>query len=319
MTLGLVIPVRNDQTALNWLLEQARTMQIFDQVVVVDDGSEVPVNLPDMGALSSHLIRHEQSQGPGPARNAGLEMLEASHVLFFDSDDLMTPELCWLWRDLWDRDFDFCLFRHCDTRQVSQGHWGLTDHDAAFWRRAGMGGRSLFSVDIPARAALAQTANFPWNKIWRTDALRRFDIHFANTPLHEDILPHWMGFIKADTILASDRVAAIHHVATDGARLTNQKGAERLAVFDVLQEVQMHLQAGPPERATLLLAFWQFAEMLLGWVHANLDPGWHADLVQRQARFWERAHATPQWVQLAADAPDLVARLEVQMEQKASC
>lgn len=319
MNLGLVIPVRNDQAALDRLLQQARTMGVFDQVVVVDDASDEPVQLPDLGALPARLVLHEQSLGPGPARNLGLERLETSHVLFFDSDDLLTAEFPWLWQDLRGRDFDFCLFRHCDSRQAALGQWGLSSHDAALWREAGMGGRALAPVNETGRAALAQTANFPWNKIWRREALRDFGIHFAAARVHQDIPPHWVGFSKAHRILASDRVAAIHHVANDGDRLTNLRGPERLDVCDLLQEVLTQLQVIPPERSGLLPAFWRFSATLLDWVRGNIDLRWHADLSKRQARFWHRAISSDQLAQLTVYEPELAAQVRRQMGQGAPC
>ncbi|MGY1803381.1 mycofactocin biosynthesis glycosyltransferase MftF [Blastococcus sp. SYSU D00922] len=55
-------------------------------VVVVDDGSVVPVDAP--GAL---VLRHERSRGPAAARNAGLRAAATPFVAFLDSDCVPRP------------------------------------------------------------------------------------------------------------------------------------------------------------------------------------------------------------------------------------
>lgn len=309
-SLGLVIPVWNDQALLDRLLRQTHTMNLFDQVVVVDDGSDAPVSLPVLTGLNVQLIHHDSQQGAGPARNRGFHEITTSHVLFFDSDDLLTSEMPLLWQDLQEQDFDMCLFRHCDSRQAAQGHWGLMPYDADLWQQAGMGGRALTQTDMTGRTALARTANYPWNKIWRTDMLRMGNIRFPTTKVHEDIVPHWLGFACAETLLVSDRIAAIHHVMPVGERLTNLRGPERLDVFGPLADVLSELQKAPPDRAPLLPAFWMFCAGLLDWIKDNIEPCWHSELAQRQAAFWQQAIGADQRAKLIEDTPALAARLE---------
>lgn len=311
MTLGLVIPVWNDQTRLNRLLRQASDLALFEEVVVVDDGSDVPVMLPKLPGLPCTLLRHEVSQGPGQARNRGLDHVSTSHVLFFDSDDLLTNELPVLWHDLQEQRFDFCMFRHCDSRHVWRGRWDMLPYDQVLWRQAGMGGRTLAPVTPVARAALVQTANYPWNKIWRTQTLHDFGIRCADIPVHEDIEPHWTGFLHARDILASDRVVAVHHVDEDGSRLTNLRSRERLAVFQALDHVLSKLRAAPG--TALLHPFLRFSADLLDWVHGVLDPALHPELARRRQDFWSRAVPPADLDRLARSDPALALRLTLQM------
>ena len=313
MNLGLVIPVRNDQDVLTRLLRQVSDMDLFEQIVVVDDGSDVPIVLPDLPGLDGTLLRNGTSQGPGPARNRGLDHTTTSHVLFFDSDDLLTDELTALWQDLQGRQFDFCLFRHCDSRHIWRGQWDVLPHDQTLWRQAGMGGRVLAPVSIQVRPALAQTGNYPWNKIWRTEVLRVHDIRCSDIPVHEDIAPHWMGFLHAQDILASDRVVAIHHVAPDAARLTNLRSQERLAVFEALEHVLSALRESAAGRATLMEAFLRFSADLLDWIHGNLDPALHPALAQRRRVFWRLAVPPALFGRLTHEDPELALRLGLQM------
>ena len=302
MSLGLVIPVRDDNAALNRLLAGARMLGIFDQIIVVDDGSAEPVICD-----TEQVIRQDVSTGPGPARNRGLAAIETEHVLFFDSDDLILPEIIPLWHALSGRTFDFCLFRHADTRQIARGGWRQMPHDDALWQLAGMGGQHLAPVSPQAAAWLAQTANYPWNKIYRTDFLRQSGISFPNITLHEDVAPHWKSFATADTILASDRVCASHTVSPGGSRMTNVRGRERLDAMASLQEVSGALR--PPLR----LAFQSFANGLFDWIYYHIDPQWRDDLLAATGRFWRDTLSPGDEAHLISEDPVLALRIALQM------
>lgn len=302
MSLALVIPVRDDGAALNLLVSGAQDLGIFDQIVVVDDGSLEPVAID-----GAEVIRQEVSTGPGPARNRGLAEVGTEYVLFFDSDDVITSEIVLLWRELRQLRFDFCLFRHADSRQIARGNWRQMPLDDAFWRLAGMGGRHLCSVSADAAPWLAQTANYPWNKIYRTQFLRDSDIRFPDVPLHEDVAPHWKSFAKAEIILASDRVCAIHSVSLAGSRMTNIRGRERLDAIASLQEVCDELR--PPLR----LAFQHFISGLFDWIYYNIEPKWQRDMSAAMGSFWQATLSPEDEAQLIREDPVLALRIALQL------
>ena len=130
--------------------------------------------------------------------------------------------------------------------------------------------------------------------------------------MHEDIRPHWMGFLYADSLLASDRIAAIHHVVRGGSRLTNRRGRERLRVFDALRDVQGQLARADPPRDLLHLGFVRFGMGLLEWVRGNLEPRWHSELERTQYAFWQDSLTPELRAALQASAPDLAERLQAQ-------
>jgi mycofactocin glycosyltransferase len=76
----VVIPVRDRTPLLSRLI--AAIGDVAD-VVIVDDGSRVPVD----GAL----VRHERPRGPAAARNAGWQRAATELVAFVDSDCLPRP------------------------------------------------------------------------------------------------------------------------------------------------------------------------------------------------------------------------------------
>lgn len=88
----IVVPVRNNESGLARLIRALRG----HQVIVVDDGSDHPVRLPEQlpGGCRVAVIRHEASQGPAAARNAGLRAATTEFVALLDPD--VVPRSGWL-------------------------------------------------------------------------------------------------------------------------------------------------------------------------------------------------------------------------------
>ncbi|GAA5044067.1 mycofactocin biosynthesis glycosyltransferase MftF [Nocardia callitridis] len=88
----VVVPLHNNPDGLARLLAALRG----HTVIVVDDGSDVPVQIPSNKATRSRVtvLRHDRKQGPAAARNAGLRAAATDFVAFLDSD--VVPRSGWL-------------------------------------------------------------------------------------------------------------------------------------------------------------------------------------------------------------------------------
>jgi mycofactocin glycosyltransferase len=88
----VIIPVRDNAFGLNRLVRALRGMRI----VVVDDGSVMPVKAEDFDGTYCNVtvLRHGRSKGPSAARNTGLAACETDFVAFLDSD--VVPRRGWL-------------------------------------------------------------------------------------------------------------------------------------------------------------------------------------------------------------------------------
>lgn len=312
MKITLAIPARDDAPGLTRLLARAAPLSCVAAAVVVDDGSAAPLEAGALCAASGFdparltLLRNATAQGPGPARNRALAEVTTDHMAFADADDLVTEELDYLCADLAGRDFDFCLFQHHDSRAGQEKRRGQMDWDARFWEAAGVAAGALSPVTPEAAAQLVQTANYPWNKLYRTGFLRAHDIRCSQIPLHEDVELHWRSFLCADTILASDRLCAVHFVTHKGGRMTNRRGPERLQVFGPLARIADEIAARGAE--PFALPFARFALGLAAWISPNIAPR-HRPRLDECARAFATAHITPQTLaDLRAEDPALVAR-----------
>jgi GT2 family glycosyltransferase len=86
---AIVVPTRNRPELLAATLASLLAQDLpraSYEIVVVDDGSEFPASVP----AGVTLVRHEQSQGPNAARNAGIAAARADLVCLID-DDIAAP------------------------------------------------------------------------------------------------------------------------------------------------------------------------------------------------------------------------------------
>lgn len=311
LDLTVAIPSHDDNGNLTRLLRHLAALGIAEAVIVTDDGS---LPAPDAKALARDsgleparltLLRQDQVRGAGAARNRALLHVKTRHLLFLDADDLPARELRSLCQALAQADpFDFCIFQHHDSRMAQDRKRGQMPFDQDFWVQAGLAQGSLRPVPDSAAPLLAQTANYPWNKIYRTEFLLEQGIRCSETLVHNDIALHWQSFLRARTILSSACTGVTHFVQPGGTRLTNRLDAERLRVFEPLEQIALEIAAAPPPAGRLYApAFFGFALGLLNWVQGTLAQDLQEELKIRGDAFLQRHLSREMCRRLQQDRP----------------
>lgn len=97
---SVIVPVYNRAGSLQEALESVRHQTYRPiEIVVVDDGStdRSPEVAREWAATHQDdglkvVVYSQPNQGPGAARNAGLEMSTGSYIQYLDSDDLLHPD-----------------------------------------------------------------------------------------------------------------------------------------------------------------------------------------------------------------------------------
>lgn len=90
--LSIIIPSYNRPHMLLHAVQSALAQTVENiEVIVVDDGSQPPVELPTLARL--RLLRLEANRGGAAARNAGVEAARAANICFLDDDDSLLPHM----------------------------------------------------------------------------------------------------------------------------------------------------------------------------------------------------------------------------------
>lgn len=119
-TLSIIIPYYNTEQYLNNLLD-CLNMQMVPgvEVLIIDDGSKVPFKTSYKWAK----VFHKQNEGPGIARNVGLDHMTGEYFTFMDSDD-MVPDyyLSKILDKIETEQFDYCYL----SWKTMPGGWNCT-------------------------------------------------------------------------------------------------------------------------------------------------------------------------------------------------
>lgn len=321
--LSIIIPVWNDPAGLARLLPSLLSLPHLARIVVVDDGSDVAVSpltldLPHLEGEDRMLwLRSDAQKGAGHARNVGLAHVTTSHVMYLDSDDTILPDLAALIAELLvapAEAFDFCLFRHVESRQRSKGQPGPLPLDQFHWDLAGIGG-GLRGLTMVQATRLCRVSAYPWNKIYRTAFLRENAILCTEIPVHNDVELHWRSFFHARRICASDRLCIEHFVHETGNRLTNRRGSNRLRVFEALEALRQDCEKDGDLMITFGDALIEFYLNLFRWMEKRLDAAGALSLQAMATEFLLGSINRPQFRLLAAKDPVLAGRLNDFLER----
>jgi len=292
--LSLVIPIKDDVAGIVQLLRQVESMNLFHEVIVIDDHSDQvlePVLQDSFPSLSDKLtvIRFDANRGAGAARNAGIDIATGTHLIFFDSDDLFGEDFTTIVHNARNEvaqgdNFDMCIFRHHDSRNWSTQVRGGFAVDETYWKD--VDATDDLKVLTSQRAStLCRIAAYPWNKIYSIDFLRRHKIRCTELAVHNDVELHWASFIAADTIIYTSLIGAEHFVTPDGDRLTNRRDAERLKVFEAFENVWLRL-TNSRKIVQMIEPAMSFFSRLVLWIDANIAPEFKDELEARASRFF---------------------------------
>ena len=91
---SILIPSRDRPQCLPRTLASAlRQQDVHAEIIIIDDGSRVPVAelLEPVASRRVRVIRQEQPTGVSSARNAGIAAARGQWLAFLDDDDLWAP------------------------------------------------------------------------------------------------------------------------------------------------------------------------------------------------------------------------------------
>lgn len=275
MTVSVIVPVWNDSEGALRLVEQLDGVDFVSEIILVDDFSQANLSDsidPQDFSTRVKIVRQSSNQGAGAARNVGLQLVTNPLCIFIDSDDEITIDFSSILEECIKNIevFDFVIFRHIDSRELSQGRNRALHVDEVHWDKLAVQGAELGLMTPSEQEDMASISAYPWNKVYRTQFLIDHQISCTEIPVHNDIEIHWASFLLAERVLYSNKRGILHFVEEAGSRITNRKGRERLRVFEALDNVSSRIKSDRP-RIGMRIAFWWFYTKLMDWIPDNLE------------------------------------------------
>lgn len=294
--LSILIPFYNAEIHLERVVSDFYSLEQRGarcQIILCDDNST------DRGEMVAReltgrypslvLIRNEEGRGAGRARNAAWPHARGRYSMFFDADDIVHGSVVQDVIQHMDKrpevNLAVCAYRY--QREEASSFTEMSYNDSEIMRKI-LSGRSLEVARTSKVAQLLTFSNYPWNKVLRTAHYRKVGVRFGSAKVNNDILGHWHSVLLARRIIVLNSVICTHVVHPGGDNLTNILGADRLALFDSLNEVYDFLESRPLLRRQYSLYFWQLADWLKTWERGRLGPGLASEVDVRYANLLAR-------------------------------
>ena len=221
MELAVVIPVFNGAATLKRAVESVCASTLFAagrvSVVIVDDGStdETPEIAKKLAGDSGRVeLVHSPHGGEAVARNLGMSVTPLEYVTFLDADDYVSPDF-----------YERALSRFIERRDCGLAIAGFRRVDARSETDIMPPSRLVSKDALPNElVALAQlgVVNPVWNKIYRTDVIRRHGLSFeAGRIIAVDLLFNLDYLAVCGDVLLVDLLGIFY--VTNSESVTNQR------------------------------------------------------------------------------------------------
>ncbi len=244
MILTIIVPAYNVENyieqCLNSLINQ--TDKDF-QVILVDDGStdNTARICRKYESESNGWIKyiHQENQGLGAARNAGLKYVDTPYVSFLDSDDWQDIRFVEKFKRLmealdFEPDLIFTLPQCYNEASHMLEHWmDKPLYDVIFEVSHNISRKVLNVEKCPELYCLEVNAN---RRIYRTDFLMENNFSFPVGVKWEDIRPHVQLLHNAKNVVALPDTGFYYRTNVSG-QITAGTGEGRLDFIAVFQDV----------------------------------------------------------------------------------
>lgn len=210
------------------------------EIICVDDGStdHSPAILQQYASCDPRFrLITQENQGPGPARNAGLQYVTGEYVLLLDSDDLFEPEMIKsMVKELQNSGGDLAICQ-ADAYNMELNAFQKTDwtlHLELLPKKKVITpkeiGKNLFQF----------TKGWAWDKLYRTSFIKTNGFIFPDLRNSEDLVFVFPTLAKAEKI-SIVRSVLVHHRIKRNTSVSNSRDADPFCFFEATKLLKEYL------------------------------------------------------------------------------
>ncbi len=187
-TVSVIIPAFNSAQTIGRAVSSVMSQTYTDiEIIVINDGSTDKTKeiCQEFENQDSRIKIINQSQlGPGPARNAGLDVAKGEYVYFMDSDDEIDNNLISICVEKAEREsLDLLVFGFSIVDESSKEVERIVFHDSLAANR-----NALADLYVATFLRAKHGNGFLWNKFYRQTIIKNNSIRFGDYNIMEDEL-----------------------------------------------------------------------------------------------------------------------------------
>lgn len=239
------------------------------EIILVDDGS--PDGSPAMcdayAARDSRVrVIHQENQGAGPARNAGLATARGKYIIFLDADDIYHPQMLERMVTRAERYHADVVICRAEALEEKNGRTRSMPNQL---RKELLRGVDInaFCPRLERPSQLFQfCAGWPWDKLYRRDFVQRAGLQFQSLPHTNDAFFVYMSLIRAAVVSVEPTVLVQHRM--HGASISHNTGRSTTSLADAL--LAIHEQVLAQGNTQLACSFHHWAMNMAVWHYMQL-------------------------------------------------
>ena len=219
---SVVIPVYNVAPYLRKCLDSVVSQSLQNiEIICVDDGStdESSAILKEYAEKDDRFqVLHQKNGGPGKARNAGLALVTSEYLIFLDSDDWFEEKML---EEMTERakssgaEITICRSEGFDTDTG-------TSQPSEWMLRKEFLPASIFTPQEIAPHLFQFTYGWPWDKLYRTEFVKKQRLVFPVLPNSEDLVFVFQSLAMANRITMIDKLL-VHHRTSRLSSVSNSR------------------------------------------------------------------------------------------------
>ena len=219
ISISVIIPIYNVENyiaeCINSVISQTYTNN-FECLLIDDCGTDNSINIVKeiisqyKGNISFELIQHEKNKGLSAARNTGINKAKGKYIFFLDSDDWLYPQCLekLISAIEIEKDIDYA---------IGDYHYDSTTIFPPLKLKTG-----IYKDNILELYTQEMFYMMAWNKLYKTEFIRKNNFTFKENLLHEDELwsfccackTHKIAIIQEPTLYYRIREGSIQNTNT---------------------------------------------------------------------------------------------------------
>lgn len=228
--ISVIVPVYNCEKYLSQCIQSIIEQDEKEiEIILVDDGStDGSSSICDEFARKDEriIVVHKENEGVSVARNKGLEIAKGKYIAFVDADDYLDSKIySTAYNEMENNNLDLIIWNYNfdrDGRIVTNENFPETCIVEGEDAIKNVSATVLCPVvcDLPTLNNKIVGMGFPWNKLYRLDIIKNYNIRFTKgIILYEDVLFIYEYLKNAKKVELLNQAIYNYRINQDGATL----------------------------------------------------------------------------------------------------
>ena len=272
--ISVIVPAYNAKDYLKECLDSICNQSYKNlEIICINDGSTDNSEeiMRDYAKKDSRIkILSQHNQGISISRNNGIERAQGEYIFFLDSDDTIEPNAIeTLYKRAHQTQADIVI---CNLNKVTPSDENKEKYQ--IWKRIDSKGKIHIQEDMPLTFDTQDiseyiyiTPCYAWNKLYKTEFLKKHEIRFVPHIIYEDII------YLTDIILSNPQMSycseALYNYRMRDDSLCHRTDKKQLDIIKVFKIIEKKLQ-GSQEGKRLKSNLYHMKKYLYTWIYVKI-------------------------------------------------